>query len=295
MKDNDKTLPTWSVAVFAHNEQAIIGACLESIFAEKNQAELSVYVLANGCTDGTVQKVRNFAGRWPAIHLVEIEVGDKANAWNVFVHEIAPVSEGYFFMDGDVRLDPGALLKLSAALQSSPEAFIASAVPGSGRHRAYYIKSTIEEHGVHGNLYCIAPAFIAQLRARNVKLPIGFVREDGLVGALAKFSLAPQAQPWNNSRVKVCVESRFLFHSMRSWHPSDWKKYYRRRLRYSIGHFENRMLRVVLGQSGVECMPASVKELYRVSDPPQLEWRGLNTLFDWLALRRIKKIKNGAS
>ena len=289
----EKELPIWSVAVFAHNERKAIGACLESIFAQKIEAELHVYVLANGCTDGTASEVLKLAAKWPAVRLIEIKLGDKANAWNIFVHELAPASAIYFFVDGDVRLDTDALRRLAHAIQSSPESSIASAVPGSGRHRAKYTKLIIEEHGVQGNFYCISSIFVSKLRLRNIRLPVGFVREDGLVGALAKFSLDPKTERWNDSRVKICSEAKFIFRSMRSWHPSDWRKYYRRRVRYSVGHFENRMWRSIWWHQGTESMPANITELYRASGPQKLKWRGLNTLFDWLALRRINAKRIG--
>ena len=36
-----------------------------------------------------------------------IPVGDKANTWNVYVHEVAPRSELHFLIDGDVKVESG--------------------------------------------------------------------------------------------------------------------------------------------------------------------------------------------
>lgn len=284
-KHNERHL--WSVAVFAYNEQDKIVACLKSILSETCPANVQVYVLANGCTDETAEVVRQFATTQPALRLVEIIMGDKANAWNVFVHEIALPSAIYFFVDGDVRLDKGAMARLADKLQSSPDAYVVSGVPGSGRGRRKYKRLALVERGVQGNLYCASGEFISRLRARGVRMPVGFVREDGLIGAMAKFDLDPMTVKWFDGRVEVCDGAQFLFEPMSWWRIGDWGKYYRRRIRYSIGHFENRMLREIWRKDGIAGTPVSVTELYKASPPPNLGWRGINTWFDWIAVRRI--------
>ena len=98
----------WPIMVLAHNEEATISACLESIFREERQNRFEIYVMANGCTDRTEEIVRGYAAKHPEVNLVSIALGDKCNAWNVFIHEIAPTCcpdrEIYFFMDGDAWL-----------------------------------------------------------------------------------------------------------------------------------------------------------------------------------------------
>lgn len=48
-------------------------------------------MLANGCTDSTAEQVRASAALLPNLWLVEINIADKANAWNLFVHDIFPM------------------------------------------------------------------------------------------------------------------------------------------------------------------------------------------------------------
>ena len=80
---------------------------------------IACYVLANACTDRTEALVRDYAASHANVHLVSIEVGDKANAWNVFVHEVAPSGAAhYFFIDGDVRATVGALDAMAQALEN---------------------------------------------------------------------------------------------------------------------------------------------------------------------------------
>src|SRR5512143_1832478 len=91
------------IGVFAHNEQCRIIHCLESLSTELQNPQIEIFVLANGCTDQTEVVVEAYARSHSNVHLVHIPLGDKANAWNYFVHEVAPASELVYFMDGDVE------------------------------------------------------------------------------------------------------------------------------------------------------------------------------------------------
>jgi hypothetical protein len=51
----------WLVAVFAHNEELQIVACLESIAKASTTHLVHAYILANGCNDRTETIVRDFA------------------------------------------------------------------------------------------------------------------------------------------------------------------------------------------------------------------------------------------
>src|SRR5690242_5448492 len=96
---------SWPVMVLAHNEERHIEACLDSVFGADPNGPLEVFVMANGCTDGTEDVVRAYRHKEPRVHLISIQLGDKCNAWNVFIHETVPAHcpgcEVYFFMDGD--------------------------------------------------------------------------------------------------------------------------------------------------------------------------------------------------
>ena len=279
----------WPVVVFAHNEAENIVACLDSLTTQKHAEKLSTYVLANGCSDLTEDVVQKYIVCHPNVRLHSIELGDKSNAWNIFVHELSPPSEVYFFIDGDVKACENALAELYLALMAHSEANAAAALPVMGRNCLSTRKIMIENSELAGNLYGLSGKFVQRIKAMNVKMPVGFIGEDGLVGALAKWNLDPQG-PWDNTRIVPCDTVGFSFKplSWRRW--SNWRLYWNRLIRYRVRAFEFKLLGPRLKSEGLGGMPAHVTDLFRDGiDRCRLRWNGVDTFFDWLALRRIKR------
>jgi len=281
---------TWPVGIFAHNEERHIVACLESLNSAAQHHALGLYVLVNGCTDGTERAVLDYARLHPNVHLVSITLGDKANAWNRFVHDVAPESDVVFFMDGDVEAEPGALDALAAALVDDVGANAACAIPATGRNRERMIADAHVERGILGNLYCVRGSFIRRLRQKSIKMPVGLIGDDSIIGALLAWDLEP-SRSWEPKRIAITNDPRaqFRFTSMSPWRWRDIRKYWRRLIRYSMRGYQNKMLGRLLKERGIDAMPAHVSELYRnYLDTCVLEWRGANTLPDWLALREMR-------
>ena len=71
--------------------------------------------------------------------------------------------------------------------------------------------------------------------------------------------------------------------------PGDVSLYWRRRIRYSVRRYQFLALREVFLAKGFTAMPSRVEDLATLADTaPRLAWRGADTLFDWLALRRMR-------
>ena len=110
------------MAVFAHNEGRFILECLESLQNNRSDSvEIQLIVLANGCSDNTEQVVHDFGHRVPNVELVPIALGDKSNAWNVYIMERTIEAEVHFFIDGDTRACSNALKHLYQGLLDNPE------------------------------------------------------------------------------------------------------------------------------------------------------------------------------
>jgi glycosyltransferase involved in cell wall biosynthesis len=280
--------PSWPVAVFAHNEARNIVACLDSLQLAA-AVPPTCYVLANACSDDTEARVRHYARTHPNVRLVLIELGDKANAWNVFVHEVvSPDVPAVFFIDGDVRATPGALDIMARALAGQPDANGVSALPKSGRGVAAFQRDMLKNNGVAGNLYGLRDAFVERIRARGLRMPVGTIGEDALIGAMLKWDLSGQSR-WDNARVVVAQDAGFEFDSVSPWLPREWRKYFRRRVRYGLRGFQNKMLGRAIQPDGFDALPARIEGLYaRYPELLAVEWRSPDALFDWLAVRQIR-------
>lgn len=280
--------PSWPVAVFAHNEARNIIACLDSLQSAA-ASSCECYVLANACSDETETLVRAYSASHPNVHLVSIALGDKANAWNVFVHELAPRNaKHYFFIDGDVRATPGSLDVMAHVLAQHPQANGVSALPGSGRGLDAFRRDMLKDNGVAGNLYGLRGAFVERICHQAIRMPVGTIGEDALIGAMLKWDLRGDIR-WDDSKVVVAQKAGFEFDSVSPWLPREWKKYFRRRVRYSVRGYQNKMLGRAIQPGGFESLPQQIRDLYpRYPDVLKLDWRGVDTFFDWLAIREIR-------
>jgi glycosyltransferase involved in cell wall biosynthesis len=280
----------WPVVIFAHNEERRIAACLDSVFAADPDRGFEVFVLANGCRDGTEAIVAGYGRRRQEVRLVSIAMGDKCNAWNVFVHDTVPAHcpgrDVYFFMDGDMQAARGSFSAMARALQTNPHAHAASAVPLSGRNAERYRREIIEGHGLMANLYCLRGSFVDRLRALPVRMPIRLEGDDGLIGALIKWDLAPDRNHMDDERIAPCADAGFRFESMRL---ADWRSYWRRVVRYGRRSYEFQLLGHRLAERGIAALPRDITEIYPEAAALPLKWAGVHTLANWVALRQMRK------
>jgi len=284
----------WPVMVLAHNEERYISACLDSIFVADPDRRFEVFVMANGCTDRTEEIVRQYGRRRPEVHLVSIVLGDKCNAWNVFIHETAPAlcpgREIYFFMDGDARAVHGSFTVMARALQVNPHAHAASAVPRSGRNAARDRQAILDDRGLVANLYSLRGSFVERLRALSVRIPLKLEGDDGLIGALFKWDLAPERNDFDHQRIEPCTDAAFEFESMSPLRLVDWKPYWKRAVRYGRRHYEFQLLGPVLKARGIAGLPRDITELYAGAESLRLKWDGIYTLPNLIALLQMRKL-----
>ena len=287
-------MPRLPVMVLAHNEERHIRACLDSIFAADAECSFEVYVMANGCTDATEQIVREYAVNRPEVRLVSIALGDKCNAWNVFVHDTVPSRcadrDVYFFMDGDARAIPGSFSAMARALAQDQHAHAASAPPVSGRNAARDREELISNRGLVANLYALRGAFVSRLQRAGVRIPLRLEGDDGLLGALIKWDLAPERQEFDHRRIVPCPTAGFQFEPLSVLRAADWRGYWRRAVRYSRRRYEFQLLRPRLKANGLSALPFDISALYDGAATLRMEWQGLYTLSNLVALREMRKM-----
>lgn len=102
-----------SVVIAAHNEEAVIGACLDSLLNQSGAANLQIIVSANGCTDGTTDVARSRGAE-----VVDRPEPGKPAALNAA--EKVAVGFPRIYLDADIVVPPGAIETVLATLSASP-------------------------------------------------------------------------------------------------------------------------------------------------------------------------------
>lgn len=282
--------PFVSVAVFAYNEEDGIATALARLEACGAEADLRVHVLINGCTDRTERVVWAYQPQRITVVPVVMAKGDKANAWNHYTHEVAPLDAAiHVFTDGDMLIDPGTIAAFLRRFEEEPLANGCAGLPVSGRSRDAFRTKLSGRREMAGNLYAIRGSCLAEFRRQNVRLPFGIFGEDGLVTALIKYDLDMRGRQ-DDLRITSAEGAGFGYQRLSLWRPRDWRIYRNRKMRYAVRRQQAQMLYGLLKERGTDAMPAHVIDLYRLRGAAlRLGWNGLDTVFDWVALRRIRR------
>jgi glycosyltransferase involved in cell wall biosynthesis len=105
-----------SVVIAAHNEEAVLGPCLDALLASARTAgAFDVTVVANGCTDATAA----VAARRSGVRVLDRPAPGKAGALNA--GDAVAVGWPRLYLDADVRLVSGTVHDLADALAKPTE------------------------------------------------------------------------------------------------------------------------------------------------------------------------------
>lgn len=287
----------WVVAIFAHNEARDIRAALQSIQGAAGGVAIDVYVLANGCTDDTHAQVSSCRDLIPNLWLVDISIGDKANAWNHFIHRTLPEQriaqiENYFFMDGDCVAGALALARLAEALSDDRQAFAAGAMPSTGRSQENW-RQRMRDHGtLAGGLYALTDSFVHKLRRSGTKMPCGLIGEDLFLSWLIATNIGIHAEIQGNSRCLLVDQATFSFRSLSMLSVAHYGVYLRNKWRYTLRALQYQMLVLHLNRNGMGSMPQNVQQLYQFGPlPSRTQWVGVYTPLRWVALLWIRRFR----
>ena len=281
------------VVILAHNEANNIIACLESVNSDAGDPTFPITVVENGSSDDTARLVAAYAKNHPNVSLISLSLGDKCNAWNHFIFTTEWRGEVCIFLDGDCRLLPGSLNALAHCLSQDSQALAATAFPISGRNVQALRRSIQADHGLVGGLYALKGPFLDRMREAGMRLPVGMVGDDSLIAALAKWNLSPFQTGWVNEHIVLCAKAEFSFDSVPMHSLQGMLSYWRRCVRYGRRKYEMKMLRKTISLGGgLQALPERIVEVYWLVDSVcTLQWNGIQTFFDWLALRQIRARK----
>ncbi|MFO0946235.1 MAG: glycosyltransferase family A protein [Planctomycetota bacterium] len=264
------------VVVFAYNEEARIERCLESVLREAERLnEVRIHVIANGCTDRTEAVVQKVARRDPRVSLTVLDVKDKCNAWNHYVHELADARPVHFFMDGDVTCGEGSLAAMTQELLAHPSAHAMAGLPLSGRNRSHYETLVRTKGWLFGNLYAVRREHLVRLRELAIRLPRGLCGNDHFITRIMSSDLDPT---WREDRLRILWKqgAGYEFRSLQPYRAADIRTYWRRSVTYRL-----RALQLAKTYNLSLCqLPESMDEINREiltelerDAPSILDWR----------------------
>ncbi|MEC3950007.1 glycosyltransferase family 2 protein [Sphingobium sp. HWE2-09] len=275
-----------AVAIFAHQEERRIGACLASLPLDR--ADTNFHVLVNGTTDATVARAREAAGGRANVIVHDIAAGGKSRTWNHMVHDLLTGSEeAVIFMDGDAQIVAGSIDALVADLAAHPHANAASGMPMNGRMAAFYRGTLHSEGGLFGDLYALSGRFLSDIRAHGLRLPDDLIGDDGLVAAWAHNSLQKDIA-WDLARVVPCDKAGFLCEQVSLARPQTWHMHYKRLINYSVRFYQNRIVSDIMTREGPVGLPARLATLYPQWLPRFRPRPGPTGWFDRKALKRMR-------
>jgi glycosyltransferase involved in cell wall biosynthesis len=191
-------MTTIDIGIFAHNEEAGIGAMLRDLAGQSilrdDRFSVRVVVLANGCRDKTAAAARDAVLAFPdpaMVEVLDLAEGGKSRTWNRFVHDFArPDTDLLAFLDADIGLpQQDVLARLAAFLDEHPgvDATSSQPVKDIDYHPVPlgFVERLISAGGgsmgnlrtsICGQLYVMRGAV-----ARSLRVPIGLPVEDGFI------------------------------------------------------------------------------------------------------------------
>lgn len=263
--------PNWAVAIIASRESVdTLRATIEATISASTGKDTIIDVLVNGNPPlaKAVAAWADASGHGAvALRVWSIAQGDKAHAWNEYVHRIWPAGRTAFFLDGYARPRTDGLAQLDASLAQSPEAFGATGVPTSGRSAPVLRAAMLRGGGFHGNMNAIPVHAMAGLRAAGFRLPLGLYRTDSLIGSVLMFALDPVTQQWEPRRIVVNGDATWDVPGQADLTIKNILTQFKRRQRQAQGDLENRAARehMAIQRLPLDRFPRTVRELV-------LEW-----------------------
>lgn len=148
-----------SIIIPANNEAVWIGLCLEALFRSKRIEQAEVIVVANGCTDKTVEVANRYQVLaeelgWK-LKVIELSEGNKLRALNA--GENYAKGRILVYLDADVRVSDYLMFQLERALDriepawASGQLQMAAASPISRAYARFWSKTPFMSKSVPGS------------------------------------------------------------------------------------------------------------------------------------------------
>ena len=107
-----------SVIIAAHDEEAVIGSCLDAVRDQRTTRPLEVVVSANGCTDRTAEVAAGY-------HVIVVDRAQPGKPAALNAAEQVTTSFPRVYLDADIVLPLDAIERVVTVLEESPGALAA--------------------------------------------------------------------------------------------------------------------------------------------------------------------------
>jgi glycosyltransferase involved in cell wall biosynthesis len=235
---------SYSIVMFAHNEQDNIVMSVKSVFENSDENLHELCVVANGCTDNTIVILKRLQDEFGKLTVIDLDVGDKCNAWNSYVYQYASKSNVHFFVDADVRFTSNAFPLMHKSLMDNSDAWAIAGLPFSGRNIDRYKEMVSNEWCLFGNCYGLKSTFLDRIVSADFKLPIGLGWIDSAI-TRAIYSDVDYGKKPIKGRVIFDPNCGYEFDSLSFFRLSDWSLYINRVTRYRLGKMQEKYLEVI--------------------------------------------------
>lgn len=249
--------PCWSIVIFAAREAPDV--LFQSVDAaiRASPPGTTIEVIVNGNRHLLDQVVARYvmAGQNAesfALRFWFIPFGDKANAWNQYIHTIWADQELVFFVDGYAQVKPDAISLLGNSVMSQDFVLGGTGVPTVGRSAAALRANLLKNGGIHGNLCCVKGRVMSRMRARGIRLPVGLYRTDSLVETFLVYDLNPEKNEWDDRRVYVHPDATWAISVPHGWRVSNMQTRWNRLLRQALGDIEKGAFRELFAIRKIE-------------------------------------------
>jgi len=286
------------ICVVAHNEQERV---IESLVHIKNainvtqdKVKVMVAIITNGCTDYTVQQCLYFCESNIEFSVYNLDLGDKANAWNYFVYQVQEKDTKTItlFVDGDCFISPNAINSMLDTYNTNSQVNAIAGYPATvGGDNLFIKQRMLTEGDFAGNFYALSPSFLNRLKSLCFRLPTGLIGDDSLLVWLCgnDFSI-------KNSRKKenftTAINALYYYERLVPTSISKIKKYLTRIDRYSLRRMQQYCIRRYVDQHDFNNLPYTIEEIYHYHEYlsfKSIRWRSISAYYDLRNLLKIKK------
>ncbi len=149
------TRPTIAILIPAHNEEAMIAACIDSCLAQTRPAD-EIVVVNDGSRDRTSEILAGYEERIRVITLPE-PTGNKSRAQEVGITTLT--TDIFIATDADTILDPDFIREIERTFRREPDVSAVAGYVKSMRHNMFTALREIE-YVVGQDVYKLAQSFI---------------------------------------------------------------------------------------------------------------------------------------